>query len=56
MLKWAMELTTFDIEYRSRPAIKAQALADFIAEGIGSQEASEQDLRPWILAVDGSLT
>ena len=56
MLKWAMELTTFDIEYRPLLAIKAQVLADFIVEEIGSQEASEQDQRPWMLAVDGSST
>ncbi|XP_038986795.1 uncharacterized protein LOC120112114 [Phoenix dactylifera] len=30
--KWAIELGEFDIEYRPRPAIKAQALADFIVE------------------------
>ncbi len=30
--KWAVELGEFDLEYRPRPAIKAQALADFIVE------------------------
>ena len=33
MLKWAMELSDFDIDYRPQPTIKAQALADFIVEG-----------------------
>ncbi|XP_050365410.1 uncharacterized protein LOC126783920 [Argentina anserina] len=32
--KWAIELTEFDIEYRPRPAVKGQAVADFIAEMI----------------------
>ena len=32
MVQWAIELSQFDIEYRPRMAIKAQALADFIAE------------------------
>ncbi|XP_022860948.1 uncharacterized protein LOC111381405 [Olea europaea var. sylvestris] len=32
LLKWAIELGEFDIEFKPRPAIKAQALADFIAE------------------------
>ena len=32
MLKWAIELGQFDLEYRSRTAIKGQALADFILE------------------------
>ena len=32
MVQWAIELSQFDIEYHPRSAIKAQALADFIAE------------------------
>ena len=32
MLKWAVELGQFDLEYKSRTAIKGQALADFILE------------------------
>ena len=32
MVQWAIELSQFDIEYHPRIAIKAQALADFIAE------------------------
>jgi hypothetical protein len=32
LIQWAIELSEFDIEYRPRQAIKAQALADFIAE------------------------
>ena len=32
LLKWAIELSQFDIEFMPRPAIKRQALADFIAE------------------------
>ena len=32
MVQWAIELSQFDIKYRLRMAIKAQALADFIAE------------------------
>ena len=32
MVQWAIELSQFDIEYLPRTAIKAQALADFIAE------------------------
>ena len=32
MIQWAIELSQFDIEYLPRTAIKAQALADFIAE------------------------
>ena len=32
LLKWSIELSEFHISYRPRMAIKAQALADFIAE------------------------
>ncbi|XP_077215904.1 uncharacterized protein LOC143850547 [Tasmannia lanceolata] len=32
LVKWAVELGEFDIKYLPRPAIKAQVLADFIAE------------------------
>ncbi|XP_074342638.1 uncharacterized protein LOC141680263 [Apium graveolens] len=32
MLKWAIELGQFDLEYYPRKAIKGQALADFILE------------------------
>ncbi|XP_077240348.1 uncharacterized protein LOC143881245 [Tasmannia lanceolata] len=32
LVKWAVELSEFDIRYMPRPAIKAQVLADFVAE------------------------
>ncbi|XP_071722339.1 uncharacterized protein [Rutidosis leptorrhynchoides] len=32
MINWPVELSEFDISYHSRPAIKGQALADFIVE------------------------
>ena len=31
IIKWAVELGTYSIEFRSRPTIKSQALADFYA-------------------------
>ena len=63
LLKWAVELAQFDIEYVPRVAIKAQALADFVSEF--SKEHSEQmpdpvsnaaerDPKFWELYVDGS--
>ena len=54
MLKWSMELMAFDIEYRPRSAIKAQALADFIAEGFELGRSREDSSGAWMLAVDGS--
>ena len=32
LIQWAVELSEFDIKYQPRNAIKAQALADFIAK------------------------
>ena len=32
LIQWAIKLSEFDIRYQPRNAIKAQVLADFIAE------------------------
>ena len=51
---WANQLADFGIEYEPRTAIKAQALADFIAEStIPPHLESNQE---WRLYVDGSST
>ena len=34
LIQWVVELSEFDLRYHLREAIKAQALADFIAEFI----------------------
>ncbi|KAL0448819.1 UNVERIFIED_CONTAM: hypothetical protein Slati_1438300 [Sesamum latifolium] len=52
MTKWSYELNEFDIEYQPRKAIKAQALADFIAE-CPQHEVTEEEV--WDLFVDGSV-
>nr|XP_027118612.1 uncharacterized protein LOC113735828 [Coffea arabica] len=43
MVKWAVELSEYDLGYQPRTAIKAQALADFIADGVsfGSPETED---------------
>ena len=38
IIKWAIELGTYSIEFRRRPTIKSQALADFIVEWTEIQE------------------
>ncbi|CAA0830710.1 Unknown protein, partial [Striga hermonthica] len=55
MIKWAIELGQFDIQYRPRTAIKAQVLSDFIAEFTPGVSASIED-PTWTLYVDGSST
>ena len=43
LIQWAIELSEFDIEYHPKQAIKAQALADFIAEfTVTEEEPSEE--------------
>ena len=44
LIKWAIELGEFDIKFKPRTAIKAQALADFVVEcTINDQEVGGQD-------------
>jgi hypothetical protein len=40
--KWAIELSMYDIIYKPRTAIKAQALSDFMAEWIEIQTAPKE--------------
>ena len=54
--KWAIELSEFDIRYKSRTAIKEQILADFVMEfTIATPPKTTQltpDLPVWKLSVD----
>ncbi|XP_030963816.1 uncharacterized protein LOC115984981 [Quercus lobata] len=57
LIQWAVELSEFDIRYQPRNAIKAQALADFIAEFTPSYEdLGEGEYNKWVVHVDGSST
>ncbi|GAU46144.1 hypothetical protein TSUD_401460 [Trifolium subterraneum] len=51
MLKWLLELAEFDISFESRKALKAQVLADFVAE-MTTSTTSEKN--KWTIFVDGS--
>ncbi|MCI29253.1 putative protein NYNRIN-like, partial [Trifolium medium] len=51
ILKWSLELEEFEIHYESRRALKAQVLADFVAE---MTNPSTPDKNKWTLFVDGS--
>ena len=68
MVKWAVKLGKFDIQYRPRPSIKVQVLADFVAEYTISDDKPEdtddnaikQVMTPepdlgstWVLHIDG---
>ena len=55
MIQWAIELSQFDIEYHPRTAIKAQALADFIAEfTLLDEDRITDEVDRWIIQTDGS--
>ena len=58
LIQWAVELSEFDIRYQPRHAIKAQALADFIAEFTPSCDGIEgmEDNKKWVVHVDGLST
>ena len=57
LIQWVVELSEFDIKYLPRHAIKAQALADFIAEFTPSHNDLEMaEDKKWIIQVDGSST
>ena len=55
LIQWAVELSEFDIRYQPRHAIKAQALADFIAEFTPSHDEAGCSKR-WVVHVDGLST
>ncbi|XP_077234682.1 uncharacterized protein LOC143876885 [Tasmannia lanceolata] len=44
LVKWAVELSEFDIRYMPRPALKAQVLADFVAECSIPQQIAEPEI------------
>ncbi|KAL5562066.1 hypothetical protein UlMin_031813 [Ulmus minor] len=63
LIKWAVELSEYDISYQPRTAIKSQALADFIANFAPSAQAQANSelltiatppYSSWTLSVDGS--
>ena len=60
LVQWSIELSEFDIDYQPRTTIKAQALADFIAEFTSkddepTEEEKDQASR-WTIHTDSSST
>ena len=58
LMKWAIELSKFDIRYKPKTVIKGQVLADFIMEFTSAELAGNTqmtlDLPVWKLSVDGA--
>jgi len=55
MVRWAVELLEFNVQYDPRGPIKGQVYADFVVE-LSSADAHQEkaDFR-WVLCVDGSF-
>jgi len=54
MVKWAVELSEFDIRYEPRGPIKGQVFADFVVEFSSGDAPLEGSVFRWVLSVDGS--
>ena len=58
LMKWAIELSEFNIRYKPKTAIKGQILANFVMEFTSAElaEATQptSDLPIWRLSVDGA--
>ena len=53
MIQWAIKLSQFDVQYHPQTAIKAQALADFIAEFTAPKHEDNQE-ELWTIHTNGS--
>ena len=58
LMKWAIELSEFDIRYRPKTAIKGQVLAYFVMEFTSAEPAKDAqattNFSTWKLSVDGA--
>ena len=58
LIKWAIELSEFDIIYKPKTAIRGQVLADFVMEFTSVELAEDTQTTPdlpiWKLSVDGA--
>ena len=58
LMKWAIELSEFDIRYRPKIAIKGQVLADFVMEFTSAEPVKDAqtttDLSTWKFSVNGA--
>jgi len=54
MVRWAVELSEFDMQYERRRPIKGQVYADFVVELSSTATHQEGGDFKWVLSVDGS--
>ena len=55
MIQWAIKLNQFNVQYRPQTAIKAQVLADFIAEFTAPEHEENQE-ELWTIHTNESST
>jgi len=54
MVRWAVELSEFDVQYEPRGPIKGQVYADFVVELSSEVPQVDGGDFQWVLFVDGS--
>jgi len=54
MVRWAVELSEFDVQYEPKDLIKGQLYADFVVELSSTATHQEGTGFKWVLSVDGS--
>jgi len=54
MVRWAVELSEFDVQYEPRGLIKGQVFADFVVELSSVATHQEEAGFKWVLSVDES--
>jgi len=54
IVRWAVELSEFDVQYEPRGPIQGQVYADFIVELSSAATHQEEAGFRWVLSVDGS--
>ena len=58
LMKWAIELSEFDIRYKPKNAIKGQILENFVMEFTLAEPAENTQMTPdlpiWKLSIDGA--
>ncbi|KAL0286456.1 UNVERIFIED_CONTAM: hypothetical protein Sangu_2732600 [Sesamum angustifolium] len=52
LVKWAVELSEYDISYLPRTTIKAQVLANFISKITGTPIEDASKVKDWLLWMD----
>jgi len=52
MVRWAVELSEFDIQYEPRGPIKGQVYVDFVVELSSANAHQEESNFWWVLSVD----